>query len=242
MEVCENHETTSYNNSSAHTSENGNKTCDEQQALEANQSTHIILGKLTKWSDYESFGQPLSGVGIIPMKTPINEDLVQSVKHSFTLQSFIDAHAKRGIDIGLVVDLTSHTPLYDLCLPHKKITCISKEYVESESIAEFNRIVTEFRRANPDKYVAVHCGYGFNRTGFVVCSHMVESHGMSIDEALSRFASARPPGIRHGHFIEELQRRYAAVGTNGSNVTSDADADVNAEVNAMGGDGCPTID
>jgi hypothetical protein len=49
---------------------------------------------------------------------------------------------------------------------------------------------------------------GFNRTGFVVCSYLIECCGLSVDEAMESFAEARPPGVKHEKFINELYARY----------------------------------
>lgn len=49
---------------------------------------------------------------------------------------------------------------------------------------------------------------GFNRTGFVVCSYLVQALGMSVNEALAAFEEARPPGVKHERFVQELHRRF----------------------------------
>jgi len=54
----------------------------------------------------------------------------------------------------------------------------------------------------------VHCHYGFNRTGFFVVAYLVERMGWPLKAAIDEFERARPPGIRHGHFIDELWGRY----------------------------------
>ena len=53
---------------------------------------------------------------------------------------------------------------------------------------------------------ALHAG--FNRTGFVVCSYLVQALGLSVDEALAAFEEARPPGVKHEKFVAELHRRF----------------------------------
>ena len=50
------------------------------------------------------------------------------------------------------------------------------------------------------------CYAGFNRTGFVVCSYLIQALGMSVDEALAAFEEARPPGVKHEKFRAELHR------------------------------------
>jgi hypothetical protein len=49
---------------------------------------------------------------------------------------------------------------------------------------------------------------GFNRTGFVVCSYLVEHCGLTVQQALDAFAGSRPPGVKHEKFRDELRRRY----------------------------------
>lgn len=49
---------------------------------------------------------------------------------------------------------------------------------------------------------------GFNRTGFVVCSYLIEHCGLSVDQALQSFARSRPPGVKHEKFKNELHARY----------------------------------
>jgi len=56
--------------------------------------------------------------------------------------------------------------------------------------------------------VAVHCHYGFNRTGLFICGYMIERLGYGVQEAIDAFKAARHPGIRHAHFIDELFVRY----------------------------------
>lgn len=51
---------------------------------------------------------------------------------------------------------------------------------------------------------------GFNRTGFVVVSLLVERWRMTVDAALDAFAKARPPGVKHERFRVELHNRYGA--------------------------------
>ena len=44
--------------------------------------------------------------------------------------------------------------------------------------------------------------------GFVVCAYLVLACGLTVDDALACFAKARPPGVRHEKFVQELRRRY----------------------------------
>lgn len=58
--------------------------------------------------------------------------------------------------------------------------------------------------------IGVHCHYGFNRTGFFIVSYLVERCGYTIQDAVNEFATRRPNGIRHAHFLETLWLRYGS--------------------------------
>lgn len=56
--------------------------------------------------------------------------------------------------------------------------------------------------------LGVHCHYGFNRTGFFIVCYMVERLNYNLQDAIEEFRDARPPGIRHEHFVDTLFVRY----------------------------------
>jgi hypothetical protein len=41
----------------------------------------------------------------------------------------------------------------------------------------------------------IHCTHGYNRTGFMIVSYMVERLDFAVDAALANFFEAREPGI-----------------------------------------------
>jgi protein-tyrosine phosphatase len=56
--------------------------------------------------------------------------------------------------------------------------------------------------------IGVHCHYGYNRTGYLVVCCLVERMGWTVAEAVEAFAKAKPPGIKHDFFVDELYVRY----------------------------------
>lgn len=60
----------------------------------------------------------------------------------------------------------------------------------------------------PLRAVAIHCHYGFNRTGFFIVCYLIEKLKMDVEDALREFAVAKPPGIKHEHFVDVLFVRY----------------------------------
>lgn len=77
-----------------------------------------------------------------------------------------------------------------------------------EQTQSFIEIVDEFTSNNPLEIIGVHCTHGFNRTGFLIVSYLVEKHDMAVGAAIQMFAQARSPGIYKQEYITELYRRY----------------------------------
>ncbi|KAL0482190.1 mRNA-capping enzyme [Acrasis kona] len=200
-----------------------------------------VLSKIYKWSELQRFGKPLADSHIIPHKTPIdNKYLLQHNQWApFSALTFVDEQLKKGIVVGCIIDLTNHDMIYDVrsvmvprdperhfaectvnctCpkmpLKHVRIQCVSKEFPDNTIIKNFCETVDDFVQQFPNHYVGVHCSYGFNRTGFIVCSYLVESCHMHISDALKAFAQSRVPGIKHQNFVDELIKRYGHEGPN----------------------------
>lgn len=78
----------------------------------------------------------------------------------------------------------------------------------SEQTTTFIRVTANFLSKNPNKKIAVHCTHGFNRTGFMICSFLVEIENWSVDAAIDIFAKSRSPGIYKQDYLDELTRIY----------------------------------
>lgn len=119
------------------------------------------------------------------------------------------------VKLGLWIDLTNTKRFYDRkeieqkdC-QYTKLRCRGHGETPSvEQTMSFIDIVDNFIMDNPLSMVGVHCTHGFNRTGFLIVSYMVEKMDCSVEAALMAFAQARPPGIYKGDYIKELFRRY----------------------------------
>jgi len=82
----------------------------------------------------------------------------------------------------------------------------------SRFIALVDGLRAEMKARGDSSLIACHCHYGFNRTGFFLVSYMIERLGYDVAQAIAEFKKARPPGIRHPHFITELFERYDCPG------------------------------
>ena len=80
-----------------------------------------------------------------------------------------------------------------------------------DQVKAFIQICTNFTQQHPLDIIAVHCTHGFNRTGFLISSYLIETEDWSPEAAVSAFTKARPPGIYKEDYINELFRRYGDV-------------------------------
>lgn len=117
--------------------------------------------------------------------------------------------------MGLWIDLTFTNRFYNKkeienhdC-KYFKLQCRGHGETPSvEQTQEFILIVHNFISKNPLEGIAVHCTHGFNRTGFLIASYLVEKMDCSLEIALEMFAKVRPPGIYKQDYIQELYQRY----------------------------------
>ncbi len=90
--------------------------------------------------------------------------------------------------IGLLIDLTNTDRFYDAesevkqqGIRYVKINCKGHgETPTQENTQLFLKIVENFIRQNPTSLIGVHCTHGFNRSGFLICSYLVEKLDYSI--------------------------------------------------------------
>ena len=75
---------------------------------------------------------------------------------------------------------------------------VSKIPPTKDEVAGFITLVDTIRATHsndPSAVIACHWHYGFNRTGFFVCSYLIARLGYTVQEAVDAFKIARPPGI-----------------------------------------------
>ncbi|KJE92399.1 hypothetical protein CAOG_03377 [Capsaspora owczarzaki ATCC 30864] len=139
----------------------------------------------------------------VPMRVPRQDDDDHSPDHV----------ASSLPSVGLVLDLGSDAPPY---MPESfgqieylKLPSTSKIVPSRSEVDAFISAAARFWATHPDRDIGVHCHYGYNRTGFMICSYLIEVEGMDVASAIERFALSRAPGIRHQHFKDELAARYA---------------------------------
>ena len=150
-------------------------------------------------------------------KTPLSsnfDDLVPE-ECSFTVKMLFESLKSQRLKMGLWIDLTNTTRFYDRSeveengCAYVKLSCKGHgETPDLKTTNAFVQICQKFIQSNPLQIIGIHCTHGFNRTGLLIISYLVEVLEMSVDAALAEFAMARPPGIYKTDYIQELYRRY----------------------------------
>ncbi|XP_075158681.1 RNA guanylyltransferase and 5'-phosphatase mRNA capping enzyme [Haematobia irritans] len=119
------------------------------------------------------------------------------------------------LTLGLWIDLTNTKRFYDRAVveargtQYVKLQCRGHgETPSPEQTQSFIEIVDNFINDRPFDLIGVHCTHGFNRTGFLIASYLVERLDFSVEAALATFTKIRPPGIYKQDYINELYRRY----------------------------------
>lgn len=153
----------------------------------------------------------------LAFKTPLSSDFDTQVPDEckFTVEMLINSmkHIKRKI--GLWIDLTNTSRFYDknelekYGIRYLKLQCRGHgETPSPDQTKTFITICKNYIAQHPLDIVGVHCTHGFNRTGFLIVSYLVEMDAGNVDACLALFADARPPGIYKDDYIQELYRRY----------------------------------
>lgn len=114
--------------------------------------------------------------------------------------------------IDISADIPPYSPKSFQNIQYYKCATVSKVVPDQSSIRRFIQLVNDILQSNSstngEPLIGVHCHYGFNRTGFLICCYLIEELGWSVQEAVEGFRRAKEPGIKHPHFIDALYVRY----------------------------------
>lgn len=172
------------------------------EKLERSTSAATGLKNFRKWSTVANSGTPIGR--FVPMKLPYD---LAPTENGHTIALMKALHPK----LGIVLDLQNQDSVYsaaDTGVVRQRVTHESKVIPSVHTVARFCDATDAWLRQHPDTLVGVHCHYGFNRTGFLLISYLVERKNWDVNAAIAAFAESRPPGIKHQNFVDELRRRY----------------------------------
>lgn len=162
-------------------------------------------------------GEAIAGK-FIPFKTPLDSRYDDQIPEEcrFNMDMLFSPLKTKNIKLGLVIDLTNTSRFYNKELIEKKyeckyykLQCIDHGEVPTvEQTRTFVQVCDSFIRRNPLEMIGIHCTHGFNRTGFLILSYLVEKMDWSVDRAAHVFAQSRPPGIYKEDYLIEIFWRF----------------------------------
>lgn len=178
------------------------------------------LGPPPRWINCPRKGKFIKDK-FLPLKTPLDDrynDMIPEYS-VFNLDLLFGSLKTMKVKMGLLVDLTNTTRFYNSKEIEEKYEC---RYVKlqcrghgetpsEDQTQAFIQLCAKFISQKPLEIIGVHCTHGFNRTGFLIVSYLVEQLSWGVEAAIQCFASARPPGIYKQDYLQELFRRYDEV-------------------------------
>lgn len=189
-----------------------------------NQGGKWDVKNLGKWQIVAPVSKPIAGF-FRALKTLREVDATHTPKVFAEEWSPQKGNGKDKLGaIAAVIDITHDSPVYDPDgllsggISYTKWPTVSKFPPTAEKVKAFIELVDSVHSdlfsgshdIEPEvhRLIAVHCHYGFNRTGFFLVAYMIERLGYTLKDAIAEFAEAKEPGIKHAHFIDELYARY----------------------------------
>ncbi|KAK2749694.1 hypothetical protein FQN57_005917 [Myotisia sp. PD_48] len=158
---------------------------------------------------------------------PVSEPICNTFFALKTLREVDEQHSPKPFAqewqgrIYAIIDISHESPVYDPAqlerngIQYFKLPTVSKIPPTMDEVRDFITLVDHLEEGISQlvtaqrPLIAVHCHYGFNRTGFFIVSYLIERKKISIQAALEEFERCRHPGIRHEHFINTLFVRYS---------------------------------
>ncbi|EGY14497.1 hypothetical protein VD0002_g3394 [Verticillium dahliae] len=186
---------------------------------------------LEKWKKVASVSAPIGRPGAPVFRA------MKTLRETDDVHSPSEFAKAWGSIIRTVIDISHDQPVYDPLtmeqqagITYRKFATVSKVPPRDAEVDMFIQLVDQLRatqREGPGdevvvddddddddekkQVIGVHCHYGFNRTGYFLVCYLVDRCGFEVQEAIDAFAKARPNGIRHSHFLDQLFMRYSGV-------------------------------
>lgn len=165
---------------------------------------------------------PRKSVGLLinkflVFKTPLDHRFDDQIsdEHRFPVDFVFNSMKSYKVKVGLWIDLTNTTRFYDKSeieennCRYLKLQCKGHGQTPTDDQTKaFTQICENFIRQNPLEIIGIHCTHGFNRSGFLLTSYLVDILDWGLEAALAEFAKIRPPGIYKSDYLLELYKRY----------------------------------
>uniref|UniRef100_A0AC35GP46 Tyrosine specific protein phosphatases domain-containing protein n=1 Tax=Panagrolaimus sp. PS1159 TaxID=55785 RepID=A0AC35GP46_9BILA len=195
------------------------QTLKEKHANGITKEKAMEFGIPNHWENCPKIGKIIQGI-FLPFKTPLSDaydDLLEDATKFYPQEIFDNTFegVKDGAKVKLWINLSNTERYYGW----KAVTSNDCQYVHiplrghnetpsEEETKKFIGIVNDFVKEYPNDIVAVHCTHGFNRTGFLIASYLIQTMKWNVEKAVKEFAEARPNGIYKEDYLKDLCQRF----------------------------------
>ncbi|VDK64543.1 unnamed protein product [Onchocerca ochengi] len=187
--------------------------CNISQSYHHNRD--VKIGR--RWLRYEPVGLPIPNTRFLVFKTPLSMTLSTKIpkEKRFTTLNLLQKLGEKGIQVGLIIDLTDTDRYYErsdiegMCILYEKINCPGRGFIERDDLVDaFNAIVDNFLESNADNemMIGIHCTNGVNRSGYLICRFLIDRLGWSSHDAIDAFERTRGYPIERGSYVQALHR------------------------------------
>lgn len=142
----------------------------------------------------------LIGGKFLAFKTPLDSRYNDKMNEEYYFQPDMVFKSVKDMNkkLGLWIDLTNTTRFYDKTLVEQKdckyvkLNCKGHgETPSPQTVEVFVKLCSQFISQNPIAIIGIHCTHGFNRTGYLIVSYLVQAMDWSVEAAVAEFSKAR---------------------------------------------------
>ncbi|KAF0686315.1 Aste57867_21921 [Aphanomyces stellatus] len=183
------------------------------------------------WDDVEKLGDtipmgifPDTAAKIVAARVPLDAKYTTKEGEEWTPAHLIAACRERQLVPKMVIDLTNTFKYYDgnagleshgvkyVKMKVEGFADVPDQAIVKRFIDALSAWETDLRASPPPSsdessltpVVIVHCTHGLNRTGYLIARYLIATRGLSVKDALTTFASARPPGLIKHFYVQTL--------------------------------------
>jgi len=174
---------------------------------------------ILRWVECVRVGRPAPGTRLVACKTPFEgplalaaeEEGLMGEEERFDRADLLERCRAQGTPVGLVIDLVNTWKYYGGFtradgVEYRKLPVRGRAVPPMWLLEQAFALIDDFEKRCPDRYVAVHCTHGVNRTGFFVAAYlMMRGHIRDHREAMGAFETVRGEKMDKKYLINALQ-------------------------------------
>lgn len=182
-----------------------------------------FLNISTDWKSLQSMGKQVNLTSVIVMKTPVSKNLVSDPLSSFTCEDSMNMVQNMNKRVGLVINLSSSTCLYNpdeyasKGIPYFRPKNDLGKVPSNQALTEVHERLADFEKSlpSPNSIALVHSDLGLDQCAYFICSYLVKK-GSKKNDALKNFLRTRQRQIKDFKKFWEFFSSYQLPGVKNS--------------------------